>query len=414
VTEPHDAPDPANSPATAPTSTPAPAPRTPEPAAATIATTTGARRRESDDDPIVLEGPPHNEPVSLRTVYRWAVVAGLGLLTVSLGTVVAYNARGVLIQIGVAAFIALSLDPAVRWLIRHRVRRRYAVTIILLLFLALLGGAIWLAAPPMASEAAKLSTDFPGYLNDLRQRSPGFASLEARLDLAPQLNDFAAHFVTRIRSEALAFGQQVLGALVSTILVIVLTIYFMADLPRLRRAIVRVFPARHRPQVGHAVNVVIDKVGSYMIGNLIISAIAGVATFAALFALRVPFALPLAFFVAITDLIPLVGATLGAVVCILVASATTDLWPNVILVALFFVVYQQLENYLIAPRVLRNTVDMPSVGVLLAALIGGTVLGLVGALIAIPIAAAIKVVVTPMVRARDAAAAEAAAAAPIP
>ena len=183
---------------------------------------------------------------------------------------------------------------------------------------------------------------------------------------------------------------------------IVLTIYFMADLPRLRRAIVRVFPSRKRPQVSHAVNVVIDKVGAYMIGNLVISAIAGVTTFFALWALNVPFALPLAFFVALTDLIPLVGATIGAVVCTVVAAATSPLWPTALLVAAFFVLYQQLENYLIAPRVLRNSVDMPSVAVLLAALLGGSVLGLVGALMAIPVAAAIKVIATPMMRARDA------------
>jgi predicted PurR-regulated permease PerM len=183
----------------------------------------------------------------------------------------------------------------------------------------------------------------------------------------------------------------------------ILTIYFMADLPRLRRTIVRVFPVRHRPAVSHSVNVVIDKVGAYMIGNLVISAIAGVTTFVALTALRVPGALPLAFFVAVTDLIPLVGATLGAVVCTVVSLATTELWPNTVLVAAFFVVYQQVENYWIVPRVLRSSVDMPSVAVLLAALLGGAVLGLVGALMAIPVAAAVKVLMTPVLHARDAA-----------
>jgi predicted PurR-regulated permease PerM len=138
-----------------------------------------------------------------------------------------------------------------------------------------------------------------------------------------------------------------------------------------------------------------------MIGNLIISAIAGVATFIALMALRVPFALPLAFFVALTDLIPMIGATLGAAVCVIVAFATSNLWPQTILVAAFFVLYQQLENYLISPRVMRNAVQMPAVAVLLAALIGGSVLGLIGALMAIPVAAAIRVIAAPMIRARD-------------
>jgi predicted PurR-regulated permease PerM len=149
--------------------------------------------------------------------------------------------------------------------------------------------------------------------------------------------------------------------------------------------------------------VVIDKVGAYMIGNLVISGIAGVSTLVVLTALKVPWALPLAFFVALADLIPLIGATLGAVVCTVVALATTELWPNTVLVAVFFVVYQQVENYWIVPRVLRSTVELPSVAVLLAALLGAAVLGLVGALMAIPIAAAIKVLMTPVLDARDAA-----------
>jgi predicted PurR-regulated permease PerM len=118
--------------------------------------------------------------------------------------------------------------------------------------------------------------------------------------------------------------------------------------------------------------------------------------------LRIPFALPLAVFIAITDLIPMIGATVGAVVSVIVAFATTDLWPATILLAAFLLLYQQLENYLIAPKVLRNSVEMRALAVLLAALVGGSVLGLIGALMAIPLAAAVKVIMAPMLRARDA------------
>jgi len=370
-----------------------------------------AHPRHSQTEPeIVLPARTADEPISTRTVFRWSIAAALGLLVVTLAVMAAYAVRVLLVQVAVAAFIALSLDPAVRWLIRHRLGRALAVTIIFLLFLVALGIAVWLALPPLISEGTKLVSDFPGYLDNLRQRSPALRNLEERFNLRSQLDDFAANFLDRVRGEALTFGRRFLGALFSALLVTVLTIYFMADLPRIRRAIVRLFPSRHRAGVGSAVNVVIDKVGAYMIGNLVISAIAGVTTFIALSALRVPFALPLAFFVALTDLIPLVGATLGAIVCIIVTLATKELWPATILVTIFFILYQQLENYLIAPRVLRNTVEMPSVAVLLAALLGGSVLGLVGALMAIPIAAAIRVIMTPMMQARDAADAAAATA----
>jgi predicted PurR-regulated permease PerM len=357
---------------------------------------------ERPDSGIVLPGPPPNEPVSPRTVFRWAVAGALGLLVVYLGALAVFLVRDVLVQIAVAAFIALSLDPLVRWMISRRISRGYAVTIIFVLFLGLLTIALWAAIPPLAEQASSLATDFPGYLDRLRDRSPALRDLEQRFNLEGKLDDAANALLARSQRDALAFGQRFFGALLQALLVLVLTIYFMLDLPRLRRAIVRLFPKRHRVNVGLAVNVVIDKVGAYMIGNVVISLIAGASSYIVLTALEIPFALPLAVFVAVTDLIPLVGATLGAAVTVVVAIGTTaELWPNTVLLAVFFIVYQQLENYLIAPRVLKGTVDMPSVAVLLAALLGASVMGLVGALMAIPIAAAIKVIATPVMRARD-------------
>jgi len=183
----------------------------------------------------------------------------------------------------------------------------------------------------------------------------------------------------------------------------VLTIYFMADLPRLRRGAVVLFPPAHRPQVGRIADVLIDKVGAYMIGNIVVSIIAGLAAFAALTGLAVPFAVPLAFVVAVCDLIPMIGATLGAAVCVLVALLATSLWPTTVLVAAFFVLYQQLENYLVAPRVMRGAVKLSPTAVLLAGLTGGTALGLIGALMAIPVAAGVTVLLSEHLKARDAA-----------
>jgi predicted PurR-regulated permease PerM len=341
------------------------------------------------------------EPVTTRTVFRWSVAGALGVLTVYLGYRAVLLVTDILVQVLIAAFIAVSLDPAIRWLIRRRVKRGQAVAIIVLAMVLLLAVFMLAFLPPLIKQGTNLTTDFPGYLDGLRERSPSLRSIEDRFNLQASIHDFARTVPNRLGHQALAFGQRFLGALLSTLLVLVLTIYFMIDLPRLRRGLVRMFPKRHRRSVNEAVNVVIDKVGAYMIGNLIISAIAGAATFIALTALRVPFALPLAVWVAITDLIPMVGATLGAVVCVIVAFATSNLWPQTILVAAFFVLYQQLENYLIAPRVMRNSVEMPAVAVLLAALLGGSVLGLIGALMAIPVAAAIRVIAAPMMRARD-------------
>jgi predicted PurR-regulated permease PerM len=196
--------------------------------------------------------------------------------------------------------------------------------------------------------------------------------------------------------------------------VLVFTIYFMADLPRLRHGLVYLFPAERRARAGQVVDLVVDKVGGYMIGNIIISIIAGLVSYAAFRVLGVRFALPLAFLVGVFDMIPQIGATLGAVVVVVVTLFTTELWPTTVLVAAFFVAYQQLENYLIAPRVLRTTVELGAAAVLLAGLIGATVLGLVGALMAIPIAAAFNVLLNERLAAREAAAAPPGAQAPPP
>jgi predicted PurR-regulated permease PerM len=163
--------------------------------------------------------------------------------------------------------------------------------------------------------------------------------------------------------------------------------------------------------VSETVNLVVDKVGSYMVANLIVSLIAGGSALLVFLALGVPFALPLAVLVAIADLIPFVGATIAAAVSVVVALATVDIYRAVLL-GVFFLVYQQVENYLIAPRVMRNTVDTSALAVLFAALVGGSLLGVVGALMAIPVAAALKVLLSDRMRARDEADEEAEAAPP--
>ena len=350
-------------------------------------------------------GPPPADadprPLTYRRVFAYAAVATLGVVLVLVGARTIFAVRGLLVQVFVAAFIAVSLDPAVRWLIAHKVKRSRAVALVVAVFLLLLGGFGYATIPALVNQATQLGRDFPGYLQHLREQSPSLARLEDRFHLQPKIEAWARRAPSFLTHEAFTVGTRFFGALLTTLLVVVLTVYFMADLPRLERGVVRLFPKRHRANAANVVAVMVDKVGAYMIGNLIISLIAGVAAFIALISLRVPFSVPLAVAVAITDLIPLIGATLGAAICVVVAFATTDLWPNTVVLVIFFVLYQQFENYLIAPRVLRNTVELPSVAVLLVALIGASMLGIVGALIAIPIAASVRVVLGPILAAGE-------------
>ncbi|MFC7761063.1 AI-2E family transporter [Catellatospora bangladeshensis] len=196
-----------------------------------------------------------------------------------------------------------------------------------------------------------------------------------------------------IATNLLSMFQTFLEGLATAVTVLVLSLYFLADMPRLRRRAQLIAPDRHRERVRRIVDTAVDKVGTYMIGNAVISLIAGAVAYLGLMIFDVPFALPLALIVAITDLIPLVGATLGMAVCGTVAAMAAGLWPAAIAIVLWLLAYQQLENYWIVPRMMRRSLDMPSLAVLLAGLVGAALLGLIGALMAIPIAATIKAVI---------------------
>jgi predicted PurR-regulated permease PerM len=347
--------------------------------------------------------PGAGSTVQPGTMFRWGVYVSLGVLAVAAGAVAVYTTRTILVQVLVALFIAVSLDPAVRRLTRWGLGRGVAVLVIVLAATSIVAAFLISVIPAMVHQFQTLIHDFPGYLKTLQDRSPGFRNFSDRYHLTSKVEDLLASLPGRLSSGLLSFTRRLFSALFSGLTVLVLTIYFMADLPRLRHAVSRLFPQVHRAQFGRITDVMVDKVGSYMIGNLLISLVAGAASFIVFTVLGMPFALPLGFAVAVFDLIPMVGATLGAVLCVLAAALTTDIWPTTVVVAIFFVVYQQIENYLIAPRVQRQAVSLSAAAVLLAALIGGTVLGLIGALMAIPVAAGLKVIFTERLQARDAA-----------
>jgi predicted PurR-regulated permease PerM len=340
--------------------------------------------------------------VRSAAMFRWGVYTSLGVLAVIAGAAAVYTTRAVLVRVIIALFVAVSLDPAVRWLTRRGMRRGLAVLVIFLVAGGLVTAFLVSVIPALVHQFQALVHDFPGYLASLQDRSSRFRSLSDRLQLTSRVQDLLASLPGRLGGGLLGFTRRLFGAMFSTLTVVVLAIYFMADLPRLRHGVLLLFPAAHRPRVGRVTDVMVDKVGAYMIGNLLISLAAGVASFAVFTALGMPFAVPLAFVVALCDLIPMIGATLGAVAGVLAALLTNGVWTAVI-VAAFFVGYQQLENYVIAPRILRHTVSLSAAAVLLAGLIGGAVLGLVGALMAIPVAAALKVVLAERLQARDAA-----------
>jgi len=335
-------------------------------------------------------------------LFRSGAYVSLGVLATAAAAVAVYAARGVLIWALIALFLAVSLDPAVRALGRWHLRRGVAIAVVVLVVLGMVAAFLQSVVPAMADQFHALVKDFPHYLAREQRLPAGLRQFSDRYHLTSQLNKLLASLPARLGSGAFGFSRRLFSAVAATLTVTVLTIYFLIDLPRLPHTAMLLIPRAYRTRFGHVADVMVDKVGSYMIGNILISLVAGLAAFGALAALGVPFAVPLAFLVAVTDLIPMVGATIGAVVCIAVALLATRLWPTTVLVAAFFVAYQQLENYVLAPRIMRRPVQLSPAAVLLAGLIGGAALGLIGALMAIPIAAGIKVLLSERLQAPEA------------
>src|SRR6476469_4863366 len=296
----------------------------------------------AEDETPHQENPPP-APGSRRpgahpgVMFRWGLYASLGVLAVAAATVAVYTTRALLIRVLIGLFIAVALDPAVNMLTRRGMRRSLAVLVIFVIAAGLTAAFLISVIPALVHQFQALVHDFPGYIASLSDRSSRFRQLTDRYHLTSKVEELIASLPGRLGGGALGFTRRLFGALFDTLTVVVFAIYFMADMPRLRHNAMRVFPKAHRARAGRVADVMVDKVGSYMIGNLLISLAAGLASFAVLAALGVPFAVPLAFAVALCDLIPMVGATLGAVICIAAALLTTELWPTTVVVALFFV-----------------------------------------------------------------------------
>jgi predicted PurR-regulated permease PerM len=339
--------------------------------------------------------------VSLAQMFRWAVAGTSGVLVVLLGAYGIFLVRGILVLVVIALFLSISIEPVVRWLTRRGMPRAAAVAVVVVTVVVLAAAFIWSLVPPIVNQSGRLAHELPVYVDRWSDGSKAIREVADRYHVTERLTAVVSGLPAKLAGGAVGYFRRFIGTAASALTVLVLTIYFTADLPRLRRSLVATFPPARRGRAAEIIDVMVEKVGGYMIGNIIISVIAGVTSFICLKVLGIPYPLPLAVIVAVADLIPMIGAALGATVCMVVALFTVGLWPRTVILVLFFVLYQLVENYLLVPRIFRNTVDLPAAVVLLAALVGGTVLGLVGALMAIPIAATVKVVISPAVTEQD-------------
>jgi predicted PurR-regulated permease PerM len=243
--------------------------------------------------------------------------------------------------------------------------------------------------PVITDQVAKITANAPEWLDQLQQNKK-VQELDDEYQIIDRIKDYvtAGDFVGAIFGGALGFGLAVLGALFNGFIILVLTLYFLSSLKATKAALYQLAPASRRDRVGRLGDHVIRSVGGYVSGAFVVAMCAGITSLIFLFVVGLgEYAVALAFVVALLDVIPMIGATIGAV--IVTAIGFAEDYRIGIACVVFYLIYQQVENYVIYPRVMSKSVDIPGAVTVIAALTGAALLGVVGALLAIPTAAAI-------------------------
>jgi predicted PurR-regulated permease PerM len=330
--------------------------------------------------------------VRTRTILRVLLVT----IVVAVVLEVIWISRQVISWLVVSLFLALALDPFVSWIERRgRIGRGPAIGLAYLV-MALLVVAIGLTfIPKLVDEVNGFVQALPNYVHDLTHGRGRLGFLERKYHVVEkvreQVRKGGATRVLGLSGAAIAITKSVLTIIAATVTIVFLTFFMLLEGRAWVERFYGLLPEQSRPRwrrVGHDVY---RTVGGYVTGNLVISLIAGVGITIVLLIMGVPYAVALGLLVAVLDLIPLAGATIAGIVVVGVSFLHSV--PAGIVVAVFFIVYQQLENHFLQPVIYGRTVQLSPLVVLVAVLVGAALAGILGALAAIPVAGTIQVLV---------------------
>jgi predicted PurR-regulated permease PerM len=338
-----------------------------------------------DLDDLGEPGPP----LDRHAPFYVGFVGGLGVLVAFwLATNVA-AIGSTLMLIVVSFFLAAGLNPSVESLERRGLSRRTSVVAVILAVLGALTLFVVAIVPVITDQVASITDNAPRWLDDFRNNTQ-VRRLDEQYGVIERIQNYVTDgdFLGTLFGGALGFGLAVLGALFNGFIILVLTLYFLASLATIKAALYRLAPASRRDRVGRLGDRIIRGVGGYVSGAFVVALAAGSTSLVFLFVVGLgEYAVALAFVVALLDVIPMIGATIGAVIVTAIGFAED---PTIgIACVIFYLIYQQVENYVIYPRVMSKSVDVPGAVTVIAALVGAALLGVVGALLAIPTAAAI-------------------------
>jgi predicted PurR-regulated permease PerM len=355
-------------------------------------------RRDLVDGSAPVDTPTGPARASVNRLARHSPFA-FGLYA-GFGALVAWWLGGLLLAIGsilvlvaVAAFIAVGLNPAVELLERRGVKRVWAVLAVIVAVLLALALFIVALVPVITDQVSAIVANAPDWFREL-QHNRTIQRLDQRYHIVDHVQSFVTDkdFGASVFGGVVGVGLKVLSLLANTFVVIVLTLYFLASLPSMKQSAYRLAPASRRTRVAALGDEILGNIGAYVSGAFLVAMCAGISSLVFLFVVGLgKYAVALAAVVTLLDVIPMIGATLGAVIVTAVGFATE---PKIGLFCLiFYVVYQQFENYVVYPRVMARSVDLAGSFIVIAALVGAALLGVVGALLAIPTAAAIQLLV---------------------
>ncbi|MFT4135328.1 AI-2E family transporter [Microbacterium sp.] len=319
-----------------------------------------------------------------------------GLVAIGLAAALSSLAT-IWIYIAFALFAALGLDPIVRRLGARGISRTWSIVIVYFLFALALVAVLWLIIPTVVTQIAQFVEDLPSMVADFRHTDL-FAWLQANLgDQAPALLAEVQKFITdpgniaTIGGGVLQVGVSIATTISGLVIIIVLSLYFLATLPQMKQAFYRLAPARNRPLVSELTEEITASVGGYLGGMVVLAAANAVVSFLLYTVLGLPFPLLMGVVAFVITIIPLVGTVLFWSIGTLIAVFADPL--AALIFAAGYLVYMQLEAYVLTPRVMSKTISVPGSLVVIGALVGGTLMGLLGALVAIPVTASILLIV---------------------
>jgi predicted PurR-regulated permease PerM len=336
--------------------------------------------------------------VRIQNAFRFGLLGGLGVL-VALGIGAALGTlTTILTYIGAALFLALGLDPAVSWLERHRFPRWSAILTVIAGVLAVFTGLIFAVVPVIVDQTQNLikgitplveSIQGQNWVGNLQKNLPSFIDVQAVITGAL---DFVQNNITKIGGGVLQVGIGIASFAFGILIVLILTLYFVGSLSSMKRALYQLVPASRRAGFEDIAEQISTAVGRYVVGQAAIAFCNGVASFIYLSIIGAKYAALFAFIAFLFALVPLVG-TLSGSILITLSCLLFDGVPTAIAAGIFYLIYMQFEAYVLNPNIMNRAVKVPGVVVVIAALAGGTLLGILGALIAIPVAAAVLLIV---------------------